>query len=522
MKVQLNNNFTNEYFETKCEYVNGLNIFYKIPKSTNQNEKFLNFEIEFGEKINKFTYYDFGWGQELRKNDIYQCEGFSICNDRGRSSLYGTFFQVNDLQKIAIGYSGNWKIKIDSNKLIIQIEPGFSTQNCHDNSPKIFASDDTQSYYKYIEQYAPSSGYQEQLPIEFNHWWAYEDVILNEDNFLANCRVAKEIGVDFALLDAGWFGIEGENWFDIRGDWDIENKVKFPSGIENIANKVRELGLDFGIWIEPEGLGKNAQIRKSKPEIIATRNGEDLGYVCLGSKEGYNFVLDLFDNIIEKTKCKWIKIDFNLDPGLGCDDTTHNHGKNDGLYIHYMNWYKLLLEVNQKYPDVVLENCASGGQRLDFGMFLHTHCSFLSDPDYIEHHDICYREITNFFPPSRILHWMWSETYNVDVTKRPFPSIEINSGNLSDDEIKYYIRKVFIHNFGISHKMENYSEDIKRVLKEEIHNYKKNYREYVKENNMELLQEGDIDTITFTKENRKLIFIFDNNKKKCEIKIEGK
>lgn len=117
------------------------------------------------------------------------------------------------------------------------------------------------------------------LPVEWNHWWAYEDRALDEATFRANVDVAARLGIEVCTLDAGWFGVAdaGTHWYEQRGDWDMVNSTRFPSGIRTLANDVHAHGMRFGIWCEIEGLGIHARLAERRPEFVAMRDGECLG-----------------------------------------------------------------------------------------------------------------------------------------------------------------------------------------------------------------------------------------------------
>ena len=95
------------------------------------------------------------------------------------------------------------------------------------------------------------------MPREWNHWWPYEDAGIDHATFVANAREARRLGLDVAVLDAGWFGPSdpAAHWYDVRGDWDRVNEARFPRGVEAVADDVHALGLGFGLWLEVEAVG---------------------------------------------------------------------------------------------------------------------------------------------------------------------------------------------------------------------------------------------------------------------------
>lgn len=249
------------------------------------------------------------------------------------------------------------------------------------------------------------------MPLEYNTWWPYEDRYINEEVYQQNAEIAQKMGFRYAMLDAGWFGetVEGETWFEKRGDWDKVNPELFPSGMKAMCDKAKAVGILPGMWCEIEAVGKDAELNKTHEKIIAKREERSLGYVCFGSKEGRKWAMDTVDRILGEYGAKWIKFDFNLDPGFGCDREDHDHGKGDGLYAHYLGYYQFLDELREKYPDVVIENCSSGGLRGDIGMMSHCQVGFLSDPDFTEFHLQLYWGALSFLHQCCLLHFTWSD-----------------------------------------------------------------------------------------------------------------
>ena len=249
------------------------------------------------------------------------------------------------------------------------------------------------------------------MPLEYNTWWPYEDKLINEDVFQKNAEIAKSMGFRYAMMDAGWFGEEadGQTWYEKRGDWDKVNRERFPSGMKAMCDKAKEIEIAPGIWCEIEAVGRDAELNKTHDRIIAKRSGRSLGYVCFGSKAGREWAMGVADKILGEYGAKWIKFDFNLDPGFGCSRTDHDHGAGDGLYAHYMGYYRFIDELRAKYPDVVIENCSSGGLRGDIGMMSHCPVGFLSDPDHTEFHLQLYWGALSFLHQCCLLHFTWSD-----------------------------------------------------------------------------------------------------------------
>ncbi|RKP46706.1 alpha-galactosidase [Cohnella endophytica] len=289
------------------------------------------------------------------------------------------------------------------------------------------------------------------LPIEWNHWWSYEDKIIDERAFLDNVEVAARLGMDICTLDAGWFGpADGQSeWYDYRGDWQSVNESRFPGGIRVLSDAVHGKGMKFGLWCEIEAVGKLARLANAHPSYVARRDGESLGYLCFGNPQVREWAFGTLDRLIREYRCDWIKLDFNLDPRAGCSCTDHGHGAGDGLFEHYYGYYAVLDQIRAKHPEVLLENCASGGLRIDLGMMRHAHTTFLSDTDWPEHGLQVFWGATTFLAPEVCLHWSYSEWLG----QHPHQKFKPNDPALLPHQFDFYTRIAMLGGFGFSQKL---------------------------------------------------------------------
>jgi alpha-galactosidase len=397
---------------------------------------------------------------------------------------------------LAVAWSGNWHIHamagghvtagISPWRLLIDLAPGASV-----TAPGVVVtiSDDLDAasvitQRAVADDWLPRSAASEALPVEWNHWWPYEDVEITEALIAQNAAIAGEIGVDVVTVDAGWFGAAdaGSDWQLQRGDWHLVNTERFPSGLAALGNSIRAGGPDAGMWIEAEAVGRLAALRRDRPELLALAvEGLDpdpsyrfmtvsvdeddptfLGYVCLGSAAGREHMLESMSALVTATSATWIKLDFNIDPDAGCTRTDHGHGAGDGLFRHVEGLYSVLDEFRARHPEVLLESCSSGGLRLDLGLARHVHAFFLSDPDYTEHHLQVLWGVRHLLPPVGILHWSWSQW------RGEHPASQRDWPNVSVDEFERMLRAAMLHRFGVSIRLPDLRPELIETLRHHI------------------------------------------------------
>ena len=413
---------------------------------------------------------------------------------------------------VAPVWSGNWHIGITPGAGGVRLNAGLSPWKFwHDLEPgKSFEAPSVLvavgrdlegailALTRAVGARLPRSVASEAIPLEWNHWWPYEDKDITEAVFLENAAIATELGFKVSTLDAGWFGAADADtfWWDIRGDFAQENLARFPHGITGLAEAVRQRGQRFGIWMEIEAVGLKAEARTDKAAIMARRDDDPpetpldpddpgfLGYVCLGSAAGRAHVRGLLETLVQKTRCEWIKIDFNLDPKAGCTCTAHGHGDGDGLYAHYRGLYELYDAFRADHPEIILEACASGGLRVDAGLMRHVHCAFLSDPDWVPHHLATVHGTSHLLPPAAMLHWPMSEWRG----KHPRQTLSLRDPELTEDAFDTIIRSGFMHRFGLSWRLPDLPEKWRRRLKAHL----QFYAEHV----APLVRNGDLHRLT--------------------------
>ncbi len=397
--------------------------------------------------------------------------------ERGGDSGPGAHAEAGALT-IAPAYSGNWHIHamaggyitagISPWQFAVELAPGESVV-----APSVVltvaANLDAAAVAlqrAIAADWLPRTSFTDGVPVEWNHWWPYEDQEVNEQVIAENARAAAELGIEVATVDAGWFGAADptSSWQEQRGDWSSVNTARFPSGLEALGQSIRDAGVLPGMWIEAEAVGSHSLLRAAKPDAIAhsvegrrpdpsyrvqTESLDDddptfLGYVCMGSAAGREHVLESMSTLITTTGARWIKLDFNIDPDAGCTRTDHGHGARDGLLRHYEGLYAVLDEVRARHPEIMLESCSSGGLRIDLGLARHVHGFFLSDPDYTDHHLEVLWGVRNLLPPIGILHWSWSQW------RGDFPPAYLDWATLSEDDFDTTLRAAMLHRFGVS------------------------------------------------------------------------
>jgi len=206
-------------------------------------------------------------------------------------------------------------------------------------------------------------------PILYNSW---EPCFFNfnQNKLTSLARQARKLGMELFVLDDGWFeGRDDDNAG--LGDY-ATNRRKFPFGLGRFAKKIRKMGLDFGIWFEPEMVNENSNLYRAHPEYaIRHPNHEStLGrnqlVLDLCSPDVRDYIVSSVGRVLDETKASYVKWDMNRH----ISEFWSNHISSQGEYFHryILGLYDILRRIFEKRQHILLESCSSGGNRFDLGM----------------------------------------------------------------------------------------------------------------------------------------------------------
>ena len=197
---------------------------------------------------------------------------------------------------------------------------------------------------------------------------------------------AAESGCEYFCVDCGWYS-DG-HWWDGVGEW-LPSDRRFPGGIEEVIRYIRDKGMVPGLWLELEVMGINCPMasRVSK-DWFFQRNGRPIIDHCryqldFRNKEVRDYATGVIKRLVEEYGVGYIKMDYNIDTGVGTD--YHADSAGEGLLSHtraYLGW---LDEIFEAYPDLIIENCSSGGMRMEYSMLARQSIQSVTDQtDYIK------------------------------------------------------------------------------------------------------------------------------------------
>jgi alpha-galactosidase len=300
----------------------------------------------------------------------------------------------------AIGWSGNWRLAIEQTAhQQVRVTGGF---NPFDFSYPLAAGESLETppfYAGYTEggfgetsrvlhrferaYILPGGATSRQRPVLYNSWEATEFAV-DEPGQTALAEKAAKLGVERFVMDDGWFGARNSDHAGL-GDWTVNTK-KFPNGLGSLIERVNKLGMDFGIWVEPEMVNPDSDLYRQHPDWAMhfpgrprseARNQLDLN---MARDDVKNYIFGVLDKLLaDNPKIAFLKWDMNRnfsEPGWPEAPVAEQRK----LWIAYTrNVYEIIDRLRAKYPKLEIESCSGGGGRVDLGILTRVEEVWTSD-----------------------------------------------------------------------------------------------------------------------------------------------
>ena len=295
---------------------------------------------------------------------------------------------VGDVWFGALGWSGSWQINVETdwqNRVRITggytpfdfsyvLAPGQSLQ-----TPEFYGGYShagvggaSRLLHRFeLDSIVPQGPLRHLRPIVYNSWEA-TGFDVNEAGQEALVEKAASIGVERFVMDDGWFGQRKDDHAGL-GDWYV-NPQKFPHGLKPLIDKVHALGMDFGLWVEPEMMNPDSDLYRKHPDWALNFTGRPRTegrhqlVLNLARDDVKAFVYDFLDKLLSENDISFLKWDYNRnwsEPGWPAEPPE----RQKEVYVKYVqNLYSILAELRTKHPHVEIESCSGGGARVDLGI----------------------------------------------------------------------------------------------------------------------------------------------------------
>ena len=239
----------------------------------------------------------------------------------------------------------------------------------------------SQNLHHCIRQHICRGKYKEEIrPILINSWEAaYFD--FTGDTIYELAKAAKEVNIDMLVMDDGWFGKRDDDNSGL-GDWFV-NEKKLGGTLGNLIKRINDLGVKFGIWIEPEMVSEDSDLYRKHPDWALTVPGRNPVrsrnqlVLDFSRKEVVDEIYDQICKVLDQGNIEYVKWDMNRSLMDVYSSVTRDQGR--VLHDYVLGLYDFLERLVQRYPNLLIEGCSGGGGRFDAGMMYYTPQIWCSD-----------------------------------------------------------------------------------------------------------------------------------------------
>ncbi len=322
-----------------------------------------------------------------RHNPFVMLAADGCTEETGRCYAANLVYSGNHSEICEVTYTGK-------TRLLTGINPsGFSWQLAPDESfytPEAVLSYSEQglggishNMHRFVNDHIVRGEWQyKERPIVINNWEA-TTFHFTQSKLLLIAKEAAQMGIEMFVLDDGWFGGREDDTSSL-GDW-VVNEKKLPAGLSGFADKINQLGMKFGLWVEPEMISEDSDLYRAHPDWAIRAPGREpsLGrnqlILDLTQKEVCEYLIEILSAVFSSANIEYIKWDMNRN-----FSDVYSHGlapERMGEFYHryVLGLYEILEALTARFPKILFESCASGGSRFDLGMLCYMPQTWTSD-----------------------------------------------------------------------------------------------------------------------------------------------
>ncbi len=362
-------------------------------------EKLASAQLDFADSRYVFTCFKGAWADEMHRCDTLlggasavaesRCgDSSNLCNPFTMLARPGATEAAGEVYGMNLLYSGGhrtaaqpgaggrlrWQTGIQPEGFAFSLAPGESFA-----APQaVFSRSDagygglSRQLHAFVRRHIVRGTWRDKpRPVLLNSWEACY-FKFDEGSLLKLAKAGADCGVELFVLDDGWFGKRDDDHSSL-GDWTVNTK-KLPHGLTGLAEKISAMGMAFGLWVEPEMVNADSELYRAHPDWAmaapgrAHSEGRNQRILDLANPAVRQWLVDAMSGIFSSAKISYVKWDMNrpfsdvYSPYLGAE----RQGETAHRYI--LGLYEVLGELTRRFPEILFESCASGGNRGDLGM----------------------------------------------------------------------------------------------------------------------------------------------------------
>ncbi len=373
--------------------------FINTSKDTVQLTRLMSLQLDFEDGGYLFTTFNGNWAREMYRHDTQVNVGKAVnasyagtssnranpfvmlstektSEDHGKCYGLNLIYSGNHYEAAEVNSHGKTRVVtgINPQSFAFQIAPGEFFE-----APEAVMTFSEEGYngisrrmHEFVRECIVRGEWKKKVrPVLLNSWEA-SYFHINESKLLKLAKAGKEAGIELFVMDDGWFGTRNDDKQSL-GDWYV-NKKKLPHGIKGICDKVNAFGLDFGIWVEPEMVNVNSDLYRAHPEWVMEipkkphSEGRQQRILDLSNPEVVEYMTEQMTAIFSSANIKYVKWDMNRIFSDYYSQYLKPEQQGEVAHRYMMGLYRMMKTLTERFPHILFEGCASGGNRFDLGI----------------------------------------------------------------------------------------------------------------------------------------------------------
>jgi alpha-galactosidase len=383
-----------------CDVITRSAVLYNDSDNPVRIDRLLSASVDFYETGLLFTSFHGRWAYEMQKRSSLCKAGKVVCEElaAGESGSRSNPFVIVSAEDTTedsgeccgfnLIYSGNHYEALSSNgssisRFVTGIQPtGFcwtlSKGESFEAPEAVMAYSKegfngmSRNMHRFVRKHVVRGTWRDkERPILINSWEA-NYFNFTQGSLLSLAKEAKNCGIELFVMDDGWFGVRNDDHRSL-GDW-YENKKKLPGGLKELSQKINDLGMMFGVWVEPEMVNEDSDLYRAHPDWAvqvpghAHSKGRDQMNLDLTRKEVQDYIIEAMKKVFSAGKISYVKWDMNRIFSDRYSTALAADRQGEFQHRYYIGLYRIMKELTESFPDILFEGCSAGGNRFDLGI----------------------------------------------------------------------------------------------------------------------------------------------------------
>lgn len=366
-------------------------------------QRLMSLQLDFDTSDYVFSTFGGGWAREMQRNDILLQAGKHVnasytgtsssranpfvmlsrlegdgaaVEDAGDCYGFNLIYSGNHYEAAEVGSFGKLRfvsgINPQSFCYVLEPEEEFQTPEAVMTFSHQGFNGMSGQMHRFVRQHIVRGEWKDKVrPVLLNSWEAaYFD--FNERKLLQLAKAGKESGIELFVMDDGWFGERNDDASSL-GDWEV-NQKKLPGGLLGLSNKLKEMGLMFGIWVEPEMVSVKSRLYEAHPDWTIEipgkphSEGRNQRILDLTRTEVQDYIIEAMSKVFSSADISYVKWDMNRTFTDYYSKALPAQRQGEVAHRYVLGLYRCMKELTERFPHILFEGCAAGGNRFDLGI----------------------------------------------------------------------------------------------------------------------------------------------------------